>query len=260
MSGSAGTPPGNLSPQVVADLQAIAADAAVTGIVDLTKGPSVPPLFVLDILQPVHRFAHQTEILEQLDIPHPIIKYKTGGDAVLDVYFSERATPFIDTGTTDTLQQAPISNISDMVFVAKQNATLAGFSVSDGTTPVARDTFQRNLTDFLIQRTMTAGGAFSGPSGAGSSGGGSGGSPGTPSAPGVSISVSTRNYNLHILSSPAYFPNVRTQFGNGLSTPVAGSIGPGLYSFGAYGVGVPVAFEPYPFSIPTQTVIPITVV
>jgi hypothetical protein len=258
MSGSTGAPPGNLSPQVVSDLQAIAADAAVTGIVDLTKGPSVPPLFVSDILQPVRRFADQTEILEQRGMLHPVVTYKTGGNAVLDVYFSERATPFIDTGITDTLRQAPISNISDMVFIAKQNAIQAGFSISDETTPIARDIFRRDLTDFLIQRTMTAGGAFSGP--AGPSGGGSGGSPGTPSAPGLSITVTTINQSLHILSAPAYFPNVRTQFGNALSTPVLGSIGPGLYLFGGYGTTVPVNFEKYPFSIPPQTTIPVTVV
>jgi hypothetical protein len=63
MSGSTGAPPGNLSPQVVAELQALAADAGITGTIDLTKAPSAPSLFVSDIEMSVRRFAHQTELL-----------------------------------------------------------------------------------------------------------------------------------------------------------------------------------------------------
>ena len=170
MSGIARVP-GNLSHQVVADLQAIAAYAANSGALDMAKGPSVPPLFVRDIELAVRRFGHQTELLEKLGIPHPIVSYKVG-EAVLDVVFSGRSAPFVDTGIIDTLQSAPLSNISDMAFAARQNAQDAGFKISDGSTPTARDTFQRDLFDFLTWRAEAA----TGGSGGGSSGGTSGGS------------------------------------------------------------------------------------
>jgi hypothetical protein len=254
MSGTPGAP-GTLSRQLVADLQAIAAYAANTGALDMTKGTSVPPLFVQDIRFAVRRFGDQTEIFEKLGIPHPIVSYKMG-EAVLDVCFSARPAPFVDTGITDTLRQAPFSNIPDMVFIARHNAQAAGFNISDGSTRTARDTFERDLTEFLARRIQAA----TGGSGAGSSGGSSGGNPGTPATPGISISVTTVRSSLQILVAPAFFPNIRTVFGNTLSSPVPGTIAPGLYSFGAQGTGVPAQFEPNPFPIPAVTTVNITVV
>jgi hypothetical protein len=221
----------------------------------MTKGPSVPPLFVRDIDLVVRRFGDQTEILEKLGIPHPIVSYKMG-EAVLDVAFSARPAPFVGTRITDTLRQAPLSNISDMVFIARQNAQSAGFNISDGSTPAARDAFQRDLTEFLSRRAQAA----TGGSGGGSSSGSSGWNPGTPTTPGISISVTTIGSSLQILVSPAFFPNGRTVFGNKLSFPVPGTIGPGLYSFGAQGTGVTAQFDPNPFPIPVVTTVNITVV
>jgi hypothetical protein len=106
---------------------------------------------------------------------------------------------------------------------------------------------------------MTAGGVFTGPSGP-ASGTGAPGTLDTPPVSGVAIEVATANHQLHVLSAPAYFPNVRTQFGNDLSTPVKGNINPGLYVFGGYNATIPVAFEPYPFFVSPQSKIPVTVV
>jgi len=255
MSGTAGAP-GNLSPQVVADLEAIADYAAHTGALDMAKGPSVPRLFIQDIELAIRRFGDQTEILDKLGMPHPIVSYKMG-EAVLDVVFSERPAPFVDTGAiTDTLRQAPLSNVPDMVSLARRNAQAAGLNISDGSGATARSAFQHHLTEFLVRRTRAA----SGGSGGGTSGGLSGGNPGTPGIPGISIVVTTVGSGLQILVAPAFFPNVRTVFGNILSSPVPGTLGPGLYSFGAHGTGVPAQFEPNPFSIHTATTVNITVI
>jgi len=259
MSGSSGSQPGGLSPQIISELDAVAADATVTGLIDISKAPSVPALFLVDVERAVHRFYDQTHVLEQLRIDHPMVEYKSGEKAVLDVLFSQERAPFVNTGRTDTLAQAALNVISDMVYIAKLNAQTAGFKVSDEDVANARTGFRGALSRFLQQRTMTAGGSFTGPSGPASGAGGPG-IPGTPTATGVAIEVATTNHHLHVLSAPAYFPNVRTQFGNGLSSPVKGNINPGLYVFGGYNATIAVAFETYPFNVPPQIKIPVTVV
>ena len=260
MSGSGGSQPGGLSPQTISELDAVAADATVTGFLDMTKAPSATPMFLMDVQRAVKRFFDQTDLLEQLRIDHPMVEYKSGEKAVLDVLFSQESAPFINPGRTDTLAQVAHSVISDMVYVAKLNAQRAGFKVSDENVTDARTGFRDALSRFLQQRTMTAGGAFTGPSGPASSGTGGSGTSGSPTVAGVAIEVSTTNHNLHVLSAPAFFPNVRTQFGNGLSTPVKGNINPGLYVFGGYNATIPVAFEPYPFNVPPTVKVPVTVV
>jgi hypothetical protein len=259
MPGSSGSQPSGFSPQTIPELYAVAADATATGILDLSKAPSVRSLFMADVERAIHRFFDQTNLLEQLRIDHPMVEYKSGEKVVLDVLFSQETTPFVNPGRTDTLAQSPRAVISDMVYVAKLNAQTAGFKVSDEDVADARTGFRGALSRFLQQRKMTAGGAFTGPSGP-ASGTGAPGTPGTPPVSGVAIEVATAHHHLHVLAAPAYFPNVRTQFGNSLSTPVKGNINPGLYVFGGYSATIPVAFEPYPFSVPPQTKIPVTVV
>jgi hypothetical protein len=259
MSGSGGSQPGGLSPQTISELDAVAADATVTGFVNMTKAPSVMPMFLRDVERAVKRYFDQADLLEQLGIDQPMVEYKSGVRAVLDALFSQENTPFIDPGRTDTLAQAPQGHISDMVYMAKLNARRAGFKVSDENVTNARTWFRSALSSFLRQRTMTAGGAL-GPSGPASSGKGGSGTFGTLTATEVAIEVSTTNQNLHVLSAPAFFPNVRTQFGSGLSTPVKGNINPGLYVFGGYNATIAVAFEPYPFNVPPTLKVPVTVV
>ena len=75
-------------------------------------------MFLMDVQRAVKRFFDQTDLLEQLRIDHPMVEYKSGERAVLDVLFSQESAPFINPGRTDTLAQVAHSVISDMVYVA----------------------------------------------------------------------------------------------------------------------------------------------
>ena len=214
-------------------LQRVVQNAMLTGDLDLTISANSPSIFIRDVGPTVRRFYDQAGTLESLGIRQPIAQTETSS-IVLDVLASSQSNP---TGrTTGTLRSVPFGNVSDMAYRARQDAILAGFKVTDVSRPTAEKIFEEELQDFLVHRTEASIGMH------GVSGGIS--NPGTALHPGLSVVVNTKGASLQILYSPAFFLTIKTVFGNSLSTPVYGSISPGLYVFGTQGPSVPLTFEP----------------
>lgn len=233
MSGMVQRPIGrsSLNKRTMQEIEQLAEAAAHLGVIDPALHPISSHLHLGDLSPAFLRFKEQGEVLDQLGLPQPIA-YTDFGEIVIDVYSSSIGpTAPLHSGS---LKSVPLSRVSKLVQTADMNVSLAGFKTSTVSTDDAKDNFKKGFTDFLTHRTETSLGAH---------GAVKGNAPGTPALPGLNIVVNTINNNLQVLFSPAFFLTVQTVFGNGLSSPVQGALGPGLYVFGAQGHKIPLTFE-----------------
>jgi hypothetical protein len=242
-------PAGSHLPQVEQEaLEKASQHAAMTGRLRLQGIASAASVFVQDIAELVERFSDQMLALRQAGIECPMVYLDTGTLAPLDVV-----------GSTKTrVQRLPMLSdalLQQLVYDAADDATSAGLNVVPADPATAEGNFGSLLTEFLIHRTESALGFF-GPGASASTATG----PGSAALPGTNIVVQTYAQNLQILYSPAFFPNVQTGFGNGLSTPVIGAVNPGLYIFGASGPAIGVRFESTQHQIPPTSFVQMTTV
>ena len=218
--------------------------AATTGRLSLQGIANPSGVFVQDIEGLVERFSDQTQALRQAGIDCPMVMVGVETFAPIDI-----------AGSTKTrVQRLPLLSTAlfqRLVNDAARDAASAGFNVTYVDPAIAELNFGSLLTQFLIHRTESARGFFSAAAAPG---------PGSTALPGANVVVKTNASNLQVLYSPAFFPNVQTGFGNGLSTPVNGAVNPGLYIFGASGPTIGVRFETTQHPIPPTTFVQMTTV
>jgi hypothetical protein len=225
-------------------IKEISKHASRTGHINLHSIANSPTIYVDDLTLPVLRFSDQIVTLNESFIPCPVVEYPNGKVAPLDIYTS--ALDEVSRNSSGTLSQEPIAHIPTLVSSAKATALSAGFSVYDLSPDDAQQHFEDRFDEFLTHRSESAAGLHSGTSGS---------TPGSPVLPGLNIVVNTNNYGLQVLFSPAFFLTIQTVFGNSRSSPVNGSINPGLYVFGAQGPNIPITFETNSqYKIPATTV------
>jgi hypothetical protein len=236
--------PRSLPQQEQEALRKASEQAATTGRLNLQGIANTASVFVQDIDDLVERFSDQTQALRQAGIDCPMVMLGIETFAPLDIAGSTKAR-------VQRLHLLTAALFQRLVSDAAHDAASAGFNLTYADPATAQVNFGSLLTQFLIHRTESALGFFS-------AGGVPG--PGSTALPGANVVVRTNAPNLQVLYSPAFFPNVQTGFGNGLSTPVNGAVNPGRYVFGASGPTIGVRFETTQYPIPPTSFVQMTTV